>query len=74
VIGSSTPAGRVATAVHLGPYDRLPEAHQAIRRWCADHGYTLAGPNWEIYDHWTDEWNSDPSRIRTGLFYLLKTD
>lgn len=73
VIGSATPAGAVATAVHFGPYGRLFEAHQAIRRWCADHGYTEAGPNWEIYGHWIDEWNNDPTKIRTDVFYLLRS-
>jgi effector-binding domain-containing protein len=74
VVGSATPAGTVATAVHFGPYNRLHEAHQAIRQWCADHGYVPAGPNWEIYGHWVDEWNSDPSQIRTDVFYLVETD
>ena len=74
VVGSATPAGTVAMAVHFGPYDRLPEAHKAIRRWCADHDCTLAGPNWEIYGHWTDDWNDDLAKIRTEVFYLLKTD
>src|SRR5947209_15296714 len=55
VVGSATPAGAVATAVHLGPYGRLHEAHRAIREWCAKHGHALAGPNWEIYGHWADE-------------------
>ena len=36
------------------------------------HGHTLAGPNWEIYGHWVDEWNRDPTKIRTEVFYLLK--
>jgi effector-binding domain-containing protein len=72
VIGSATPAGTVATAVHFGPYQRLHEAHQAIREWCARHGYERAGPNWEIYGHWTDECSSDPAKIRTDVFYLLK--
>src|SRR5205809_986139 len=31
VVGSALPAGTVATTVHLGPYNRLHEAHQAIR-------------------------------------------
>jgi effector-binding domain-containing protein len=74
VVGSATPAGAVATAAHFGPYDRLGEAHQAVRRWCADHGYTLAGPGWEIYGHWQDEWNNDPDKIRTDVFYLVKAD
>src|SRR6516165_5276302 len=72
VVGSATPAGAVATTVHFGPYGRLAEAHQAIRRWCANHGYTLAGPCWEIYGHWLDEWNKDPTKIRTDVFYLVK--
>src|SRR5215216_1238714 len=73
VVGSATPAGVVATTTHYGPYGQLHEAHEAIRLWCQNNGYTLAGPNWEIYGHWTDEWNSDPSKIRTDVFYLLKT-
>jgi effector-binding domain-containing protein len=74
VVGSATPAGTVATAVHFGPYQRLSEAHQAIRAWCAKHGHTLAGPSWEIYGHWVDEWNHDPAKIRTDVFYLLKAN
>jgi effector-binding domain-containing protein len=74
VVSSATPGGTVATAVHFGPYNRLPEAHQAIRRWCAKHGYALAGPNWEIYGHWIHEWCDDPSKIRTDVFYLVNTD
>jgi effector-binding domain-containing protein len=74
VIGSATPSGTVATTTHFGPYGRLHEAHQAIRDWCAKNGYGFAGPNWEIYGHWIDEWNNDPSKIRTDVFYLLNSD
>jgi hypothetical protein len=24
-----------------------------------------------IYGHWQPEWNADPSRIRTDVFYLV---
>jgi effector-binding domain-containing protein len=74
VVPSATPAGTVATTTHFGPYGRLGDAHQAIVQWCAAHGHTLAGPDWEIYGHWVSEWNNDPSKIRTDVFYLLKTD
>ncbi|SIO60914.1 GyrI-like small molecule binding domain-containing protein [Singulisphaera sp. GP187] len=74
VVGSVTPAGTVATSTHFGPYNRLHETHLAIRQWCANHGYELAGPHWESYGHWTDEWNTDPAKIRTDVFYLLKVD
>jgi effector-binding domain-containing protein len=71
-IGSVTPAGAVATTVHFGPYSHLFEAHEAIRLWCEKGALTLAGPSWEIYGHWSDDWNEDPSLIRTDVFYLLK--
>jgi effector-binding domain-containing protein len=69
VICSSTPAGTVATTAHWGPYDRLGDAHKAILQCCADHGHELAGPSWEVYGHWDD----DPAKLRTDIFYLLKT-
>jgi effector-binding domain-containing protein len=72
VIASSLPPGRVATAVHMGPYQQLHFAHVAIRDWCKKQGHALAGPNWEIYGHWDQSWNKDPSQIRTDVFYLLK--
>ena len=74
VVGSATPAGPVATTIHYGPYQQLHAAHEAIRHWCMASGYPLAGPNWEIYDHWKDEWNRDPSKVRTDVFYLLTAD
>jgi effector-binding domain-containing protein len=72
VIGSALPAGMVATTVHLGPYQLLGNAHEAIHEWCKQQGHTPIRPCWEIYGHWLDEWNNDPSKIRTDVYYLLK--
>jgi len=71
VVGSATPPGLVATTTHYGPYGLLHQAHEAIHRWCKSNGHTPAGPMWEIYGHWQDEWNSDPSKISTEVVYLL---
>jgi effector-binding domain-containing protein len=71
VVRSATPAGAVASVTHFGPYSGLGAAHDAVRRWCRDNNHRLAGPNWEIYGHWQSEWNADPSRIRTDVYYLL---
>src|SRR5581483_4874232 len=71
VVRSATPAGTVATATLLGPYAGLGAAHTTVRRWCRENGHRLAGPNWEIYGHWDEAWNTEPSRIRTDIFYLL---
>jgi effector-binding domain-containing protein len=74
VVRSMTPAGPVAATTHFGPYGQLHAAHEAIRLWCGRNGHTLAGPSWELYGHWEDEWNRDPAKIRTDVFYLLAPD
>lgn len=71
VVRSSTPSGLAVSATHLGPYQSLGAAHDAIHTYCAVHRHRLAGPSWEVYGHWQPEWNADPSRIRTDVFYLV---
>jgi len=68
VVCSATPSGTVATVAHIGPYEKLGEAHAALREWCKANNRPMAGPNWEVYDHW----NEDPNKLRTDVFYLLK--
>lgn len=67
LICSATPAGVVATTVHMGSYGRLHEANAAIREACQANGCKFAGPSWEIYGHWSD----DPAQVRTDVFYML---
>lgn len=74
VVRSATPAGAVASATHFGAYGGLGAAHDAVRAWCRANHHRLAGPSWEIYGHWLPEWNADPSRIRTDVYYLISGD
>jgi effector-binding domain-containing protein len=69
---SQLPAGCVVTTTHFGPYAHLGDAHSQIRRWCAEHGHQLARVCWEIYEHWDESWNADPSKIRTDIFHPLE--
>lgn len=62
-----TPAGEVARTVHVGPYDRLGEAHDAVHAWCAAHKRKIAQASWEVYG----DWNNDPSLLETTIKYLL---
>jgi hypothetical protein len=64
---AETPAGEVAMAVHVGGYDRLHEAHDAIHAWAAAQRRRFGGCSWEIYGDWSD----DPSRLETTVVYLL---
>lgn len=71
IIASATPTGEAATTTHFGPYGGLGSAHEAIQQWCSAHGRALGGACWEVYGHWLPEWNVNPSKIRTDVFYLL---
>jgi effector-binding domain-containing protein len=51
---SAIPGGTVATATHMGPYDQMKAAHNAIHDWARENGRRLAGPSWEVYGHWSD--------------------
>jgi effector-binding domain-containing protein len=71
VVLSATPSGAAAVVTHFGPYGGLGAAHAAVRIWCEANGHRLAGPNWEIYGHWQQEWNTNPALIRTDVFYQI---
>ena len=55
-IDVSTPGGQVATAVHLGALNALPQTHMAIHQWCAANGHAIGGFSWETY-----EWGDGPA-------------
>lgn len=63
-----TPAGEVARTLHVGPYARLPAAHNAVHQWCAQNGKAIGAMSWEVYGDWTD----DESKLETEIFYLLR--
>ena len=62
-----TPTGEVARTVHVAPYDRLGDAHNAIHAWCAANNRKIAQASWEIYG----DWNDNPSLLETTIKYLL---
>lgn len=48
---------------HVGPYNLLPGACEALRKWVESQGYNAACPLIEIYGHW----NNDQSKLETEL-------
>src|SRR5450631_1797339 len=68
VYATETRGGEAAVAVHRGPYNRMTEAHDAIRKWMATIGRESAGHSWEIYGDPTP----DPADTETTVVYLLR--
>lgn len=64
----SLPGGTVATTIHVGSYETLPEAYAAIERWMASEGKAAAGAPWESY--LTDPSTvPDPAEWRTEVVW-----
>jgi effector-binding domain-containing protein len=63
-----TPTGEVATTAHFGDYSEMGPAYAAMERWCASHARRATGISWEVYGDWED----DPRKRRTDLFFLLE--
>ena len=61
---SELPACTAAVVTHVGPYDGLAAAHQALEGWLEEHGHTPEGGPWEVYVTDPHE-DPDPSTWRT---------
>jgi effector-binding domain-containing protein len=55
----SLPGGEAATVLHVGPYDQVGDAYEALTAWLAERGREPAGQPWEVYLSMPDE---DPPR------------
>jgi effector-binding domain-containing protein len=63
---SSLPGGPAVSTWHLGPYDRVGPAYEAVLGWIERHGYEPEGPAWEVY--YTDpHLQPDPREWRTEV-------
>jgi effector-binding domain-containing protein len=66
VVASRLPGGLAAQTWHMGPYEAVAEAYEAMQAWIADHGGEPIGDPWEVYysDPTTEP---DPSAWRTEV-------
>jgi effector-binding domain-containing protein len=67
IVFTHTPAGHVASTVHVGPPEGLARANAAIEDWCRANHRRPAGVSWEIYGDPGD----DPATFEVQVFYLL---
>ena len=65
------PASRVATVIHMGPYEGLPGTWSALTQWISSQSLTPASPPWEVYV--TDPGaEPDQSKWRTEIFFPVR--
>jgi effector-binding domain-containing protein len=71
VIAGELPGGTGATTVHVGPYEGLQQAHEAMGEWVLANGHDPGGPVWEVYVTGPlDE--SDAAAWRTEVVWPLR--
>lgn len=67
---SSIPAGKQASCMHKGPYDKMAPAYEAMTKWIADNGYTPTGVCYEFY--FNSPMEVPESELLTKIVFLLK--
>lgn len=59
--------GRALGATHVGPYDGLGAAHEAVHDFAKQHGLRIGGSSWEIYGHPTPDPAGNEVRVEYAL-------
>jgi effector-binding domain-containing protein len=72
VVAATLPGGSIASTVHVGPYEDLPAAYDAVTTWITERGGQPAADMWEVYETDPDE-HPDPATWRTRVFVPFRT-
>lgn len=66
---SEFPGGKLASVMHVGPYDQVGPAYDILTKWVKDHGYEATGVAYELY---YSEPTVPPEETRTEIVFPLK--
>jgi effector-binding domain-containing protein len=66
---SEFPGGKLASVLHVGPYEQMVPAYDALTQWIKDHGYEPTGVAYEVYLSAPDV---PPQEIKTQIVFPLK--
>lgn len=67
VLARELPAGEVATALHVGPYDRVEQTYNALSAWVSEQGLVPAGEAYEQYLN--SPLDTPPDQLRTLVVF-----
>ena len=68
VVASELPGGKVATVVHVGPYEALPATYDRLTAWARERSLRLADTMWEVY-YSDPRQEPDSGTWRTGVYW-----
>jgi effector-binding domain-containing protein len=64
------PAGRFASCMYIGPYDRISAGYETLTAWMEDQGLEPGGIAYELYLN--DPASTPPGELQTQLLFLMK--
>ncbi len=70
ILAGEIPGGRAATCLHVGPYDQLGAAYEALQRWIQANGYLPTGVAYEFYLN--DPQATPPAELQTRVVFPLE--
>ena len=65
------PGGKVVTATHVGPYDKLMDTYNLMMKWMAENGHVPKQLMWESYLSDPDV-VKDPDKYVTQIFWPIE--
>ena len=67
---SEFPGGKLASVMHIGPYDQMIPAYNALTEWIKERGYEATGVAYELYYSGPE---TPPQEIKTEIVFPLKS-
>lgn len=67
---SEIPAGKYASCIYTGPYDKIAPAYKDLTEWAEKNGYETSGIAYELY--LDDPGITTPEELKTQILFLLK--
>jgi effector-binding domain-containing protein len=64
------PSGKLGACVHIGPYEEIGAAYEALTAYVQDSGYQASGVSYEIYLN--DPTCTPPQELRTQILFPLR--
>jgi effector-binding domain-containing protein len=70
VLAGDIPGGKAAECLHVGPYDKVGAAYEALQKWMEANGYAPSGVAYEFYLN--DPRSTPAAELQTRVIFPLE--